>query len=61
MPAVKKRKGWCSERLKLLGAKVTNARRVILDYLYTTREHPCAEDIYFAIHKKHPAIGITTI
>lgn len=43
------------------GLRLTVPRKVILDMLSKTEEHPSAEEIYFNIHKEHPNIGLTTV
>ena len=50
-----------SERLKDRGYRLTISREAIIESLKNTNEHLSAEDIYISIHKKNPAIGLTTI
>jgi len=49
------------ERLQNHGYRLTIPREVIIELLRNTKEHVSAEDIYMEIHKKYPAIGLTTI
>lgn len=49
------------ERLKDHGYRLTIPRESIIEVLRNTLDHLSAEDIYMAIHKKNPAIGLTTI
>ena len=46
---------------KKKGLRLTVPRKVILDMLCKTDEHPSAEEIYFSVHKNHPNIGLTTV
>lgn len=43
------------------GHRLTTPRKAILSILSKTEEHPCVEDLYFAVHKSYPSIGITTV
>ncbi|MBN1412356.1 MAG: transcriptional repressor [Spirochaetales bacterium] len=43
------------------GFRLTAARECIFEILLKTDAHLSAEDIYMAIHKINPAIGLTTI
>jgi Fur family ferric uptake transcriptional regulator len=52
---------WLHGKLKGCGHRLTIPRQAILDVLSKTREHLSAEDIYFEVHKVHPAIGLTTV
>jgi Fur family ferric uptake transcriptional regulator len=49
------------ERLQNHGYRLTIPREAIIEVLRTTKDHLSAEDIYMAIHKKYPAVGLTTI
>ncbi|PIU83954.1 MAG: ferric uptake regulation protein [Elusimicrobia bacterium CG06_land_8_20_14_3_00_38_11] len=51
---------WCG-RFRGCGYKVTVPREAILEVLSLTDKHLSAEDIYLAVHKKYPAIGLTTV
>ncbi len=46
---------------KKRGLRLTVPRKVILEMLSKTEEHPSAEEIYFSVHKNHPNIGLTTV
>ncbi|MGC8977398.1 MAG: Fur family transcriptional regulator [Candidatus Ratteibacteria bacterium] len=52
---------WWYMRFRGCGYRITIARKVIIDILYKTNEHLSAEDIFFAVHKEYPNIGLTTI
>ncbi|MBN1522546.1 MAG: transcriptional repressor [Candidatus Aureabacteria bacterium] len=43
------------------GYRWTVSREVIIEVLSSTRHHMSAEDIYHAVHKDYPAIGLTTV
>ncbi|MBN2621446.1 transcriptional repressor [candidate division WOR-3 bacterium] len=52
---------WWYRRFRGCGYRITIPRESILDVLSRTDEHLSAEDIYLAVHKVHPTIGLTTI
>jgi len=52
---------WWHSRFRGCGYRITIPREAILDVLSKTSEHLSAEDIYLAVHKNHPNIGLTTI
>lgn len=52
---------WWHGKFRGCGYRITVPREAILDVLNRTSEHLSAEDIYMAIHKTHPNIGLTTI
>jgi Fur family ferric uptake transcriptional regulator len=52
---------WWHGKFRGCGYRITVPREAILDVLNRTSEHLSAEDIYMAIHKAHPNIGLTTI
>jgi Fur family ferric uptake transcriptional regulator len=52
---------WWHGKFMGCGYRLTMAREAILDILNRTTEHLSAEDIYFAVHKKYPGIGLTTV
>lgn len=52
---------WWREKFRGSGCRFTLARRIILDTLSFAGNHPSAEEIYLAVHKKHPGIGLTTV
>lgn len=41
--------------------RTTSQKRVILDFLKDTKKHPCAEEVYFSVKKKLPAISKGTV
>jgi len=52
---------WWYGRIQGSGYRITASREAILEVLSSTSEHLSAEDIYLAVHKIHPNIGLTTI
>ncbi len=52
---------WMHGKFKCNGYRMTKAREAILDILANTKDHLSAEDIYLAIHKFYPNIGLTTV
>jgi Fur family ferric uptake transcriptional regulator len=52
---------WWHGRFRGSGYRITVARQAILEVLNKTNEHLSAEDIYFAVHKEYPNIGLTTV
>lgn len=52
---------WWHGRFRGCGYRITAAREAILELLHNTTEHLSAEDIFMAIHKNHPTIGLTTV
>jgi Fur family ferric uptake transcriptional regulator len=52
---------WWHGKFRGRGYRLTIPREVILNALSKTSDHLSAEDIYMAIHKFYPAIGLTTI
>ncbi len=53
--------GWWHGHFRGCGYRITVAREEILEILSKTSEHLSAEDIFFAVHKKYPSIGLTTV
>lgn len=53
-------KQWHS-RLRTKGYRLTIPRRAILSLLSKTSKHLSAEDIYIAVRRTYPAIGLTTV
>ncbi|MEW6556812.1 MAG: Fur family transcriptional regulator [Elusimicrobiota bacterium] len=51
---------WCG-RFRGVGYRLTLPREAILEVLGFTRDHLSAEDIYLAVHKKYPVVGLTTV
>ncbi len=52
---------WWYGRLRGCGYRITVPREAILGVLSQTSEHLSAEDIYLAVHKIYPNVGLTTI
>ena len=52
---------WFHGKIKGAGYRMTLPRRIILDVMNKSPNHLSAEDIYFAVQRDHPAIGLTTI
>ncbi len=51
---------WCG-RFSGQGYRITVPRQAILDVLTNTSKHLSAEDIYIAVHKNQPNVGLTTV
>lgn len=51
---------WCG-RFRGDGYRITAPRQAILSVLSHTSRHLSAEDIYLAVHKTYPAVGLTTV
>ena len=41
--------------------RLTNQKKVILEYLKSTKSHPCAREVYFEVKKKLPQISLGTV
>jgi len=52
---------WWAGRFRGCGYRLTIPRQAILDILSKTSKHLSAEDIYLAVHKVYPAVGLTTV
>ena len=52
---------WWQGRFRGCGYRSTTPREAILGVLSKTTRHLSAEDIFLAVHKVYPAIGLTTI
>ncbi len=52
---------WWHGKFRGCGYRLTIPREAILNVLSKTSEHLSAEEIYMAVHKTYPAIGLTTI
>ncbi len=52
---------WWHGKFSGCGYRMTMPRQAILDVLSKTSKHLSAEDIYMAVHKIHPSIGLTTV
>ena len=53
--------GWWQRRFRGFGYRVTLPRQAIFDVLSKTSKHLSAEDIYLAVHKIYPNVGLTTV
>ena len=53
--------GWWQGKFRTCGYRFTIPRRAILDVLGSTSKHLSAEDIYVAVHKDYPNVGLTTV
>ena len=52
---------WWHGRFRGCGYRLTIPREAILAVLSKTSRHLSAEDVFLAVHKVYPAIGLTTI
>ena len=52
---------WWHGKLRGWGYRMTIPRQVILDLLNRSSKHLSAEDIYLAVHRTYPGIGLTTV
>ena len=52
---------WWQGRFRGAGFRVTAPRQAILDTLSKTQRHLSAEEIYMAVHKTYPAVGLATV
>ena len=52
---------WWHGQFRGQGYRVTMPRRAILEILGGTEKHLSAEEIYMAVHKIYPNIGLTTV
>ncbi len=52
---------WWEPRFQEAGFRLTMPRQAILEVLSNTEEHPSAEEIYLAVQKIYPNIGLTTV
>ena len=52
---------WWHGRFRGCGYRLTIPRGAVLDVLSKTSEHLSAEDVYLAIHKVYPQVGLTTV
>ena len=53
--------GWPRSYLKTHGIKSTAAREAIVAVLVESPGHPSAEDVYTEVHRRLPAVGLTTV
>jgi len=52
---------WWHGRFRGGGYRMTMPRQAILDLLSRTDKHLSAEEIYIAVHKIYPGVGLTTV
>lgn len=52
---------WWHGRFRGCGYRMTVPRQAILDVLSRTSKHLSAEDVYMAVHKIYPNVGLTTV
>lgn len=52
---------WWHGRFRGRGYRMTVPRQAILEILNKTSKHLSAEDVYIAVHKFYPNVGLTTI
>jgi Fur family ferric uptake transcriptional regulator len=54
-------RGWWCKRFRGDGYRVTVSREAILESLAGTSKHLSAEDIFLAVRKSQPGVGLTTV
>ena len=52
---------WWHGRFRGCGYRMTVPRQTILGVLSRTSKHLSAEDVYMAVHKSYPNVGLTTV
>jgi len=52
---------WWHGRFRGAGFRLTIPRQAILDLLSKTEKHLSAQDVYLAVHKVYPGVGLTTV
>jgi Fur family ferric uptake transcriptional regulator len=52
---------WWHGRFRGAGFRITIPRQAILDILSKTQRHLSAEDVYMAVHRECPTVGLTTV
>jgi len=53
--------GWFHGKIRGAGYRLTVPRQLVLHVLSRSSSHMSAEEVYFAVHKEYPAIGLTTV
>jgi Fe2+ or Zn2+ uptake regulation protein len=48
-------------RLETQGAHLTRQRAAVYEYLRTVDHHPTAHEVYFAVRRRMPKIGLATV
>jgi len=52
---------WWHVKLRAWGHRTTIPRNAVIELLDRSTKHPSAEEIYLAVHRTHPGIGLTTV
>jgi len=52
---------WWHVKLRAWGHRTTIPRNAVIELLDRSTKHPSAEEIYLAVHRTYPAIGLTTV
>lgn len=52
---------WWHGRFRGYGYRFTAPRQAILEVLSKTLKHLSAEEVYLAVHKTYPTVGLTTV
>jgi len=52
---------WWHVKLTAWGHRTTIPRNAVIELLDRSTKHPSAEEIYLAVHRTHPRIGLTTV
>ena len=52
---------WWHVKLTAWGHRTTIPRNAVIELLDRSTKHPSAEEIYLAVHRTYPAIGLTTV
>ncbi|MBN3039433.1 MAG: transcriptional repressor [Candidatus Omnitrophica bacterium] len=52
---------WWHTRFRGAGFRITVPRQAILEVLSKTQKHLSAEDVYMAVHRICPTVGLTTV
>lgn len=60
MNNLRRGQGW-GARMRGMGRRMTVPRQAVFEIVSTSLKHLSAEDVYMAVHKKYPGVGLTTI
>jgi len=52
---------WWHVKLGARGHRTTMPRNAVIELLDRSTKHPSAEEVYFAVHRTYPTIGLTTV
>jgi len=52
---------WWHVKLRARGHRTTIPRNAVIELLDRSTKHPSAEEVYLAVHRTYPAIGLTTV